>query len=79
MEFQKAMLAGGNYGGFVLEIWRNCLRGLPKSNIGGRKLWGNFSRNLGRVCVGCQKAKLAGGNYGGFFSRNLGRVCVGCQ
>ena len=49
------------------QKFREGLRGLPKSNIGGRKLWGNFSRNLGTVCVGCQKTILAGGNYGGIF------------
>ena len=45
----------------------NGLRGFRKTNIGGRKLlWGNFSKNLERVCVDFQKAMLAAGNYGGF-------------
>ena len=49
VDFQKAMLAGGNYGGIFLEIGRNCLRGLPKSNVGGRKLWGICFRNLDKL------------------------------
>ena len=36
---------------------------------------GEFSRNLGRVCVGCQKVILAGGNYGGIFLE-MGRNCL---
>ena len=39
-----------------------------KQKIGGRKLWGNFSRNLG-----------AGGNYGGIFLRNLEKICAHFQ
>ena len=71
-----AMLAGGNYGGVFLEIGGEGLRGLPKSNIGGRKLCGNFSRNWGEiVCVDFQKAILAGGNYGGIFLE-IGRNCL---
>ena len=43
------------------------LRGFAKSNIGGRKLWRKFSKNVERVCVDFQKTIMAGGNYGGFF------------
>ena len=68
LDFQKAMLAGGSYGGIFLEIGRNCLRGLPKSNIFGRISWRNFSKKLvKRACVDFQKAMLKRGNYGGIF------------
>ena len=51
------------------------LRGFSTSNVGGRKLWGNCSRNLGSVCVDFQKAILAGGNYGGVFL-DIARNCL---
>ena len=41
------------------------LRVFDKNNIGGRKLWVNFSTNLERVGVDFQKAIMVGGNYGG--------------
>ena len=41
------------------------LRGFPKSNLGGRKVWANFSRNLERVWIDFQKRILAGGAHWG--------------
>ena len=55
------------------------LRGLPTSNIGGRKLWGNFSRNLGTVCVGCQKQYWREETVGEFFSKLGEIVCLDFQ
>ena len=53
-------------------------RGFPKNNIGGRKLWGDFSNKFGEGLRWISKKTiLAGGNYGGTFLTNLERVCGG--
>ena len=73
MDFQKAILAGGKYGGIFSRNFGEGLRGFPKCNIRGRKRWENFSRKLERVCVDFQKAVLAGGKDGGIFPEILSR------
>ena len=48
-------------------------REFPQNNIGGRKVWGKFSRNFEKICARFQKTLLAGGNYGGIFPEIWGR------
>ena len=55
------------------------LRGCPKSNIDGRKLWGNFLKKFGEGWRGFPKSNVGGRKLWGIFSRNLERVCVDFQ
>ena len=66
VDFQKAMLAAGNYGGFFRKF-EEGLRAFLSSNIGGRKLWWNVLKKFGEGLRGFQKAILAGRNFGGIF------------
>ena len=85
---KETILAGGKYGGNFPEIWRKYAQDSKQNTIGRRKLWGNFSRNLGKICANFQKTPLAGGSYGGIFpeiwreettgefSGNVEKVCA---
>ena len=68
-EFQKTLLdywREETMGEFFQKFGED-MREFPKNNIGRRKLWENFSRNLEQVCANFKAIILAGGNYGGFF------------
>ena len=82
VDFPKAILAGGIYGGIFLEIRREGWRGFPKSNIGGlggRELLGKFSGNMERVCLDFSKNNHGGRKLWGDFFRNLEKDCVEFQ
>ena len=61
LDFQKALLAGGNYGGIFLEIQRRVCVDFQKAMFAGRNYMGVFLEIQRRVCVDFQKAILVGG------------------
>ena len=59
VDFQKTILAGRNFGGWVLEFWRGYVW-IPKGNLGGRKQRGIFLEFFQQVGGGFPKSNLGG-------------------
>ena len=76
----REYLTGGKKGEFLPEIWRRYARISKGNDIGGRKLLGEFSKNLEKIFANFKKHywTIGGRKLWGNFSRSLEKICANC-